>query len=312
MQFRELLYRVLAFFTPKDKPKSRTITNTIILRELESCFKKTIEEQSMEGRRMLYDSHFITLLHPEDYQKREQTLPFVVKEAINGFYEIIQKNKKNYGNQPFVPTTKSWYLQFLAKEEFLEEEIKRGELKIISIFSTEVANNGAATGTIKVTFKPKLSTGYESRNINADALTGMDIIGKGFFSVKFDPALGKIEDLPRSAGDGLAQFTYTLQNKIYTYVMHEPEIIISGQRADGTYPPNTLVIDSNFLSELHARVKYDAATKRFFIAAFANARVNEVALRLSQGDDINWTALAPKSNLMLGMFGIHFKNLLEK
>ena len=261
---------------------------------------------------MLYDSHFITFLHPKDYQEREQTLPFVVKEAINMFYEIIQKNKENYGNQPFVPTTKSWYFQFSTKEAFLEEEIKQGELKIISVFSTEVVNNGTATGTIKVTFKPKLSTDYESRNINADALTGMDILGKGLFSVKFDPALGKITEEPRSAGDGLAQFTYTLQNKNYTYVMHEPEIIISGQRADGKYPPNTLVIDSNFLSELHARVKYDAATKRFFIAAFANARVNEVAIPLSQGDDINWTALAPKSNLMLGMFGIHFKNLLEK
>ena len=306
-----LLTQVISLFIPNDAPKNR-ITNDDILKELEACFQKTIQDQSMKGRKMLYDSHFITFLHPDDYNIREQTLGFVVKEAINGFYAIIRKNKKYYGSQPFVPPTKSWYLQFSPTEVFLEEEIKWGDLKIISVFSTELATNGTAMGMVRVTFKPRLSTHYESGNINTDALPGMDFIGKGLFSIKFDETLGQITEEPRSADDGLAKLSYTLHNKECTYPMHEPEIIISRKREDGKYPPNTLAIDSNLLNEQHARIKCDVNNKRFFIAAFANTRVNEIALPLSQGDEVQWIALESKSHIMLGMLGIDFQNLLTQ
>ena len=313
MQTKDLLKTALDFFIPKNTEKKTGLLNRTILKEMEECFEKTIEEQSMRGR-MLYDSNFTIALHPDDFEDRKQTLPYVVQMAVNGFYEIITKNKKHYGNAPFVPATKNWYFQFLSKEKLLDNEIKRGEVMIMSTFASPKktsGSNGNVVGTIRITFKPNLSKYYESLNIDLQLLSGLGYEGGYIFTPKFDINLGTVTYLPKSVADStLAALKYTVGGHEIEYSMSEPEIIISKKRSDNTYPANTLAIDSDFLVDQHARIKYEAHTNQFFIAAFADTKVDQRNVVLSNGGDVNWVRLDKNATLLLNLYSIKFSSLV--
>jgi hypothetical protein len=313
MQAKDLLTNVLSLFLPKDDKKSTQISNDDILGELKLCFTKTIDEQSMKKVQMLYDSDFLILIHPDDYNRREQTLPFVVKNAINTFYEIIANRKPEFGDKPFVPPTDSWYFQFSPTEQFLETKIEKGDLSIISTFASARTNAGIKSGgRVTVTMKPKLSIVYESLNISTDALGGIEYVGKGAFSWPFDKNLGEVTELPRADADGFAVLEYTVKQQPLVYQIHDTQIIISKKVLGVSPSVNTLAIESDFLEENHARIKLDQNSKRFYLAAFADAKIDERTVPLSRGEDIHWVELKPKSTLLLGLFSIKFKSQLPQ
>jgi hypothetical protein len=312
VQAKDLLSNVLSFFVPSDAQKGTQINNNDILEELKLCFSKTIDDQSMKNQ-MLYDSVFLILIHPDDYAKREPTLPFVVKNAINEFYGIIKKRKKEFGDKPFVPPTENWYFQFSPTEEFLDAKIEKGDLSINSTFSSLKNKGGnSAGGTLVLTMKPKLSILYETHNINSEALGGLVYVGKGAFSHQVDKNLNEVVELPRSEADGFAVLEYTLNFKAFQFPMTVPEIIIS-KKINGVVPQtNTLAIESDFLEVQHARIKLDPNNQQFYLAAFADTKINEKTVPLSQGGDVRWVQLDRKSTILLGLFSIKFQSQLAQ
>lgn len=297
-------------FLPNKTVKISTkVSNNMLLQELKNCFKMSLEEQSMEGQ-MLYDSNFLILLHPENYTEREQTFPFVVKGAINNFYKIIKDHRKKMQDTDlFIPPTDVWYIQFSPRDNFGEIEIKKGEILMISTFATNKFNFNSSTTNIRVTIKGRLSNVYESLNINTEAFKGVEILAHGLFSQKFDEKLNEIAELPKSRGSGLAELKYVIGIQEITYTMDENEIIITRNKTNTINTPHILAIDSDNISDQHARIKYDAHINKFFIAAFAKTTINEVEITLSKGGDVVWKPLDNNSSILLGWFGLKFKSL---
>ncbi len=97
MNFKKLLADTKSFFSMEEnsiEKKQKSISNNLILSLMKDGFLKTIEKESMSGRRMLYDTSFLILMHPDDYADRELALPVVTQEIVNLFYELIESYSK--------------------------------------------------------------------------------------------------------------------------------------------------------------------------------------------------------------------------
>jgi len=87
------------------------ITNNTILDELLDCFDASCNTESV-GSSLLFNMHFLVILHPDVYEQRLASLPVVVKEAVKLFYKKLSVTKRSmktlrqcllYGNSALAP-----------------------------------------------------------------------------------------------------------------------------------------------------------------------------------------------------------------
>lgn len=121
--------------------------------------------------------------------------------------------------------------------------------------------------------------------------------------------------LPRSLAAGLAELTYYIAelNKEDSYLMRDREIVVARKEPENQHFPNYLLLESAYVSNPHARIRYDDATQTFQLASFSRneTRVNEQLILRSEPASPQWYTLPDKAQILLNsMVTLHFQRTL--
>ncbi|WP_421828344.1 FHA domain-containing protein [Larkinella sp.] len=297
---------ILDKLLPKlSKTEKQEVTNERLRAEILECFDFSIKKKRV-GNIAIFDMHYIIIMSPEAFQEIFQTLPYVVKVVINDFYKRLKKIKKS---SEIGSVSSNWVFQFAPGKEFNGEKV---DSLIIMGAPTgynmnENQNNGQAK--IKVTIKSKKTTEFERLDLNQDAFKGIDFRATGVFAVKFNPELewGETSTLTRSKGATLANIEWYLgdQNKEGAYAMKVSEIVIARDtdqdKSIHRGKPNYLLLDSKWISDIHARIRFQEANRQFQIASFSRneTRVNEQLIPRSEAANPKWVNLPTPAKITL-------------
>ena len=289
----------------KEQKRSR-VTNKILLKELSDHFCEQMEELSV-GRRLLYPMSFNILMHPDDYNLTKESLPFVLPEVVSEFYAKIKRKRDEYHDGVnYAPPATYWFFQFSAcqvgAQNGVEEFIKRGEIVTtgsLTTFDIHQAQQSNVHSEANVHLSVKCqNSNTNANNINMDALLGMEFLGEGSYSFKFDKTLNEdtsqISALSRNLQRGWAQLRWPEGSETKVYEMLDTYIDISGN-ADTRKTRNICLIKSDAVNISHVQIKYDTTTQTFALAAFGKTRLNSREVPLSNGGNPQWISL-PKFN----------------
>ena len=303
--------KILRAFNPdKIETISEDLTNKKILEQLVEVFKSMLENESV-GQRMLYPMSFNILMHPDDYDNRKQSLPYVLPEVVLKFHAIIDDMQKEYPD--YTPTAKYWHFQFSPYK--LEEKIKvgntfllveKGKISTVATLLTsdiQDAHNVSVDNNVRVSIKLEGSRVMNGLNFNSDAIKNVMIYGESRFTCKFDNTLSRdtkqIKDnFNISEVNGMAEFSYSKGGQNYHFLMQDKLLHISG-RNDMRTGRSIFKLESDTIKDSHVQIKYDTEEMRFKIAAFGLTKVNGRELNISEGGNIYWYDLANKSSIFI-------------
>ncbi|MCX6215079.1 FHA domain-containing protein [Spirosoma sp.] len=312
-----------------DTRSTSTVTNKRILDELIASFEDSLHRESF-GTSLLFNAHFLIIMHPDIYEERQNAFPVVVNEAVEAFKAIIDSHKSQYGRVS--PVASSWFFKFGAGQEFNGEPVGPTELKVIGALTGILPGNGpagVAAEKVNVTRRVKQTNRYEKVDVDIHAFQHIDFREPGAFVVKFNfdspvtiaaqapvsvPLRGApaAAPLPRSIDAGLAQISFYIAelNKEDTYLMRDREIVVARKEPDNQHFPNYLLLESAYVSNPHARIRYNDSTHSFQIASFSRneTRVNEHLIARSEPANPQWLDLPDKAQILLNsMVTLHFQ-----
>lgn len=294
------------------------VTNTRILDELVASFEDSISRESV-GASMLFNAHFLIILHPDTYEERLNALPVIVSEAVSEFNSIINTRKSEYSRVS--PVASSWFFKFGAGREFNGEPVDTSDVRVVGALTGILPGNQAmASGAapMHVTQRVQQTNRYEKIDVDQRAFQHIDFREPGAFVVKFSfdtptkhasqgtGATGggtQRPSLPRSLEAGLAQITYYVADKSQdaTYLMRDREIVIARKETDNQQFPNYLLLESVYVSNPHARIRYNESTQGFQLASFSRneTRINERVVPRSEPGEPQWHELPDKAQILL-------------
>lgn len=309
---------------PPSQPDTKTaptVTNKRILDELIASFEDSIQRESV-GTSMLFNAHFLIILHPDTYEDRQNAFPVIVNEAVQSFKAVIESYRSAYGRVS--PVASSWFFKFGAGREFGGEVISPTDVKVIGALTGILPGNvqtNAPAEKLNVTRRVKQTNRYEKVDVDLNAFHHIDFREPGAFVVKFNfdtslpsssPAASTSvagatnvvpSALPRSLDAGLAHISYYISelNKEDTYPMRDREIVIARKDTDNQHFPNYLLLESAYVSNPHARIRYNDTTGSFQIASFSRneTRVNERLISRSEPASPSWFDLPEKAQILL-------------
>jgi hypothetical protein len=298
------------------------VTNNVILKELLDCFDNSCKRESV-GKSLLFNMHYLIILHPEVYEERLPSLPIIVKEALKAFYLKLKSYQKNYDE--LSPVSFHWQFRFAPGNDFNQERITVEDVRVIGML-TGLKPIGSGGGdrhnTAKVTMKSKATNVFDKMDINLDVLRHLHFAENGTFTVKFNPELNVTtvavtnNAQPRTVRNdsGLARIEYYTADtsKDAVYIMKDTEIVIARKEPENIGYSNFLLIESGFVSNPHARIRWNEAQQSFQIASFSNneTRVNETVIEKSEAGNPRWFDLRDKSQVLLnGMVTLTFKQM---
>jgi len=96
-------------------------------------------------------------------------------------------------------------------------------------------------------------------------------------------------------------------------VMKDTEMVIARREPENLHYGNYLLLDSQFVSNPHARIRLNESTGRFQIASFSaqETRVNERVIERSSALQPRWFDLEPQCQILLnGIVTLYFKQTL--
>jgi hypothetical protein len=299
------------------------VTNNVILKELLDCFENSCKRESV-GKSLLFNMHYLIILHPEVYEERLPSLPIIVKEALKAFYGKLKSYKKHY--EELSPVSFHWQFRFAPGTDFNQEKITVEDVRVIGML-TGLKPAGSSSSerhnTAKVTMKSKATNVFDKMDINLDVLRHLHFAENGTFTVKFNPELSitnvavannAVQRTVRNADNGLARIEYYTADtsKDAVYIMKDTEIVIARKEPENLGYSNYLLIESGFVSNPHARIRWNDSQQSFQIASFSNneTRVNETVIGKSEAGNPRWFDLRDKSQVLLnGMVTLTFKQL---
>ncbi|GAB2539227.1 FHA domain-containing protein [Spirosoma aerophilum] len=312
---------------PNTNPISN-VTNKRILDELKASFEDSIQRESV-GTSMLFNAHFLIILHPDTYEDRQNAFPVVVNECVQAFNASIDQHRNEYGRVS--PVATSWFFKFGAGREFNGETVNPSDIKVIGALTGILPGNvqtPAAGGKVNVTQRVKQTNRYEKVDVDLNTFQHIDFREPGAFVVKFNfnqpvssvnqpPPAGATRvapspsPLPASLQAGLAQVSYYIAelNKEDTYLMRDREIVIARKEPENQHFPNYLLLESAYVSNPHARIRYNDSTQSFQIASFSRneTRVNEQLVERSEPASPQWVELPDRAQILLNsMVTLHF------
>lgn len=289
---------------------SAQLTNKRLLEELTSHFKTMLEAESV-GRRMLYPMSFNILMEPSDYNDRKQSLPFVLPEVVSAFYGIIDDMRQKYSD--YTPPAKYWYFQFSACQLGAVQAngsapliVNKGHITTIAslmTFDIKEANNTFENSNTRVSIKLQDSNVMNDVNVNWSAIKNLDVLSDGTFTYNFDESLNRdtrsISDNSNMAEiNGIAELSYSRGGRNYHFIMKDNLIHISGKN-DMRKGRSFFILDSPDIKNSHVQIKFLPAEKKFQIAAYGPAKLNQRKLMESSGGDVYWHDLANNSNIFV-------------
>jgi hypothetical protein len=83
--------------------------------------------------------------------------------------------------------------------------------------------------------------------------------------------------------------------------MRDREIVIARKEPDNQQFPNYLLLESVYVSNPHARIRYNESTQRFELASFSRneTRVNERVIQRSEPAEPQWHELPDEAQILL-------------
>jgi len=292
------------------------VTNNYILDELLACFDGSCKTESV-GTSLVFNMHFLVILHPVVYEQRLPSLPVVVKEAVKMFYKKLQVYRKNY--EELSPVSSHWQFRFGPATDFNGEKIDPFDIKVIGML-TGIRADGLGSErrqTAKVTMKSKATNVFDKMDINLEVLRHIHFAENGNFTIRFSNELslgsnGSLLKPTRNMENGIARIDYFMgdKNKGDVYLMKDTEIVIARKEPENQGYSNYLLIDSAYVSNPHARIRLNETTGQFQIASFSanETRVNEMVIARSDAASPRWVDLQPKSQVLLnGIITLEFK-----
>lgn len=302
------------------------VTNKRILDELVASFEDSIRRESV-GTSMLFNAHFLVILHPDTYEERQNAFPVIVNEAVKAFKSIVESQKGQY--EHVAPVASGWFFKFGGGREFNREPVTPSDVHVVGALTGILPGNVQAQSPDKmnVTRRVRQTNRYEKVDVDLNTFQHIDFREPGAFVVKFnfDPSIAaptqplvvgsdtrKATVLPRSLGDGLAQIDYYVAelNKDDSYLMRDKEIVVARQESDNQHFPNYLLLQSAYVSNPHARIRFNDTTDSFQIASFSrnDTRVNEQLIQRSEPASPQWYTLPDKAQILLNsMVTLHFQ-----
>ena len=314
-----------SLLVPKRQAQTpKTVSNERILHELVRCFETSLNRESI-GTSLLFDAHYVIILHPASYAERLAALPVIVNEAVNAFYTSINRRK---GPQDRIVTIAShWHFKFGPGTEFDGRAITPADVEVIgSLTGASLENDSLpkspAGGNLKATRKVKNTNVYEKLDLNLPAFSQIDFRESGAFAVRIDPALLSSDNqnaqpptavapptpaAPPAARsvqpDALARIDCYMadQNTEKTYWMKDREVVIARQEPDNESFANYIRLVSPYVSNPHARIRYDATAGQFQLASFSQheTRLNERIVTRSEPGNPVWVELPSPSQILL-------------
>ena len=320
MQIPGFLSALKGFILPADQAESRPVTNALILNELIQCFEDSCKMESV-GTSLLFNTHFLVILHPRVYETRLASLPVIVKEAVKAFYKRLELLKKDF--EDVSPISSSWNFKFGPGIEFNGEKISENDVKVIGMLTglkeinTQDNSGASPNATAKVTMKSKKTNVFDKMDINLDMLRLITFLESGTFQVRFNPDLKLANISPVKStsnfSTGLARIVYYIadKSKEEEYIMKDKEIVIARKEPANQAYSNYLLIDSGYVSNPHARIRLNEASGKFQIASFSRnqTQMNQKLVERSEPSNPVWIDIENDSKILLnGMVTLYFKN----
>ena len=282
------------------------ITNKYLLKELVTHFEQAMEELSV-GRRILYPMSFNILMHPDDYNKTKESLPFVLPEVVSQFYATIKREKSKYiDGVNYAPPATYWFFQFsacqFAEKDGHEGLLERGKIITtgsLTTFDIQKARSGGVQSIPNIQLSVKCdNSNINDNNINMESLLGIDILSDGTYKFNFDKSMNEntsvISTFSTSQEKGWATLRWSEGIENMTYIMLDTYIDISGS-AEKRTTRNICPIKSDAVAVSHVQIRYDQSTQTFQLAAYAKTRLNQREVPLSMDGIPQWVNL-PKFN----------------
>ena len=315
-----------SLLVPKRQAVSpKTVTNEQLLHELIRCFDTSLNRESI-GTSVLFDAHYIAILHPTSYAERLAALPVIVNEAVNAFTERLRKRSQPPAR--IVTVASHWHIKFGPGTEFDGKPIQPDDVVVIgSLTGASLENDSVAdlraNVNLKATRKVQRTNVYEKLDLNLAAFSHIDFRESGAFAVRIDPTLlntpaspvaktgpmaAPVAPLKAPAPspvrpDALARIDCYMadQNTEETHWMRDRELVIARQEPDNQDFDNYIRLASPYVSNPHARIRYDASTNQFQVASFSRheTRLNEQVVARSEPGNPVWTELPNAAQLLL-------------
>ncbi|MEZ0483891.1 FHA domain-containing protein [Fibrella aquatica] len=312
----------------------RTVTNEQLLAELIRCFDTSLERESI-GTSLLFDAHYVIILHPASYAERLAALPVIVNEAVQAFNERLKQ--RNREPNRIVTVASHWHFKFGPGTEFDGKAITPTDVEVIGSLTGPTLENDSLAGpkagavNLKATRKVKNTNVYEKLDLNLPAFSHIDFRESGAFAVRIDPALlnppvEKAADTqPVSQPvtiapspvrpDALARIDCYMadQNTEETYWMKDREVVIARREPDNELFTNYIRLTSPYVSNPHARIRHDANSGQFQLASFSRheTRLNEQVVARSEPGSPVWVDLPNSAQILLnGVVTLTFQSNL--
>ena len=308
-----------------------TVSNERILNELIRCFDASMNRESI-GTSLLFDAHYVVILHPTTYAERLAALPVIVNEAVSAFYEHINRRRKPQDR--IVTIASHWHFKFGPGTELDGRPITPADVEVIgSLTGASLENdsliNNPAGKNLKATRKVKNTNVYDKLDLNLPSFSHIDFRESGAFAVRIDPSLLSKNEGPKYPTDGTSASTNAVtaspavsapapspvrpdalarldcymadQNTEATYWMKDREVVIARQEPDNEAFANYIRLVSPYVSNPHARIRYDAASGQFQLASFSQheTRLNERVVARSEPTSPVWVELPSPSQILL-------------
>lgn len=338
------LRKLSNLLVPKyDSDEPKTVSNERILDELVDCFEASLDRESI-GSTLLFNAHFLIILHPASFEERLAALPVIVDEAVKRFTERLKQRRGTQGR--IKPVSSHWFFKFGPGTEFDGRAIGPGDVEVIGSLSSVGLGSPAAAPTdgpperIKATRKVKNTNLYERMDTNRLAFQHIDFRETGAFAIEIDrsllvepppetppaeppvnpagpkPAPVPAQTKPQPVEKKAASPSETWENptalaRIHCYFgdknteethwMQDREVVIARKEPDNEWFHNYLRLDSPYVSNPHARIRFNEAAGRFEIASFSRheTRLNEQVVARSEPASPQWVELPSKSQILL-------------
>ena len=347
-------------------PKAQTaapilISNERMLHDIITCFDKSLARESV-GTRLLFDSHFLVILHPTAYDERLAALPVIVDEAVRTFYDHLRQRKRP--QDTIVPVASHWYFKFGPGKEYNGRNIGPGDMEVIGALSGNAMGAAAMPAApparpinVKTTRKVKNTNVYNTLDTNMTAFSHIDFRESGAFSVKIDfdqfaepvappapapvlapvptdsaasaqpaptalpPPAAPVQPAVRAVPASLAAPLALARIDCYladanvedTYWMQDREVVLARREPDNEAFPNYIRLDSPYVSNPHARIRYNDTTQAFELASFSRneTRVDEQIVTRSDPATPLWAPLPRQAQILLnGVVTLTFDGLI--
>jgi hypothetical protein len=291
------------------------VTNNSVLEELMACFDASCQTESV-GNSLLFNMHFLVILHPDVYEQRLASLPVVVKESVKNFYKKLQVYRRSY--EDMAPVSSLWQFRFGPATDFNGENISAGDIRVVGML-TGARADGMTGGqhAARVTMKARATNVFDKMDVNLDVFKHIHFAENGNFTVRFNKELtlaggSTLAKQTRSAAHGFAKIDYFLgdKNSGGSYTMKDTEIVVARKEPDNQGYSNYLLLDSSYVSNPHIRIRLNENTGKCQLASFSahETRVNEVVVVRSHAENPQWINLEPESQVLLnGIVTLAFK-----